>query len=116
MMPAAMRLPGFALLLFAACSTTQTPEPEPFQPEPSTQPSVPISYCPEQRPEVCPLMYRPVCATRDNGVRCVTTPCDSSEQVTYPNGCAACADKRVFSYTPEHCEPTAADQQRTDAE
>jgi len=59
--------------------------------------------CKEPRPEMCTQEYRPVCATRDNGVRCVTTPCDSTETKTYSNGCMACADPAVYFYYPGAC-------------
>lgn len=61
--------------------------------------------CPEQRPQVCTMDYRPVCATRDTGVRCVTAPCPSSELKTFSNACTACADPKVISYTPDECGP-----------
>ena len=59
--------------------------------------------CREPRPEMCTQEYRPVCATRDNGVRCVTTPCDSTENVTYSNGCMACADPSVYYFRAGAC-------------
>lgn len=60
--------------------------------------------CKDPRPEMCTQHYQPVCATRDNGVRCVTTPCDSTETATYSNGCMACADSAVYSYVEGACE------------
>jgi len=60
--------------------------------------------CNEPRPEFCTMDFNPVCATRDNGVRCVTTPCSSAESATYSNGCSACSDKNVFSYVAGECE------------
>jgi len=59
--------------------------------------------CREPRPDMCIQEYRPVCATRDNGVRCVTTPCDSTENVTYSNGCTACADPSVYYFRADAC-------------
>ena len=60
--------------------------------------------CKDPRPEMCTQEYLPVCATRDNGVRCVTTPCESTETVTYSNGCMACSDPAVYFYHPGACE------------
>ena len=60
--------------------------------------------CKDPRPEMCTQEYLPVCATRDNGVRCVTTPCESTETATYSNGCMACADAAVYYYHPGACE------------
>ena len=59
--------------------------------------------CKESRPQMCTRQYSPVCAKRDTGVRCVTTPCPSSELVTKPNACVACSDEKVFSYTVGAC-------------
>lgn len=56
--------------------------------------------CKTPRPEVCTKEYRPVCASKDTGIRCITTPCPSEEKVTYPNACSACADSKVHGYTP----------------
>jgi len=65
----------------------------------------PINFtCKELRPEICTQEYIPVCATRDTGIRCITTPCPSTEKVTYPNACTACADTKVYSYTLEACQ------------
>ena len=59
--------------------------------------------CEAPRPEMCAQLYDPVCAQRDTGVRCVTTPCDSAEPREYPNACEACADPKVLSYKPGPC-------------
>lgn len=48
--------------------------------------------------------YRPRCATRDNGVRCITAPCVSIETATYANACSACADAKVFYHVPGACD------------
>lgn len=60
--------------------------------------------CPETRPQMCTKEYRPVCATRDTGIRCVTTPCNSTEERTYGNACTACAHADVLRYTAGACE------------
>lgn len=72
--------------------------------EPPAAGNEPI-ICPEPRPQICTYDYNPVCATRDTGMRCVTTPCPSTEDVTYSNGCTACSDQSVISYRPGRCEP-----------
>ena len=74
--------------------------------KPQVQNNIPkpeFKPCPDQRSSICTREYLPVCATRDTGVRCVTTPCPSSEQKTYSNGCAACADEKVLGYIPNAC-------------
>lgn len=59
--------------------------------------------CTEPRPQACTMDYRPVCATRDTGIRCVTTPCPSSEQKTFGNACSACSDPKVSQYVNGEC-------------
>ena len=63
-----------------------------------------ITQCTDPRPEMCTREYMPVCATKDTGVRCVTTPCPSTEEVTYPTGCTACSDAAVIGYRQGQCE------------
>ena len=60
--------------------------------------------CSDPRPEACTREYRPVCAARDTGTRCVTQPCDALELKTYPNACTACSDQEVFGYHQGECE------------
>lgn len=62
------------------------------------------TQCKSPRPEMCTREYRPVCATRDTGIRCVTTPCPSTEQITKSNACTACSDEKVFSYSVGECK------------
>lgn len=54
--------------------------------------------CHTPRPEICYEVYRPVCATRDAGMRCLTEPCPAAEQATYANDCKACADPAVLGF------------------
>jgi hypothetical protein len=86
---------GVLILAFAlaACSSPQNRESKTSN----------IIKCPEERAQICTREYRPVCATRDTGVRCVTTPCPSSEQKTYGNACSACADQKVIEYRTDPC-------------
>lgn len=52
-------------------------------------------------PVACTLDYSPVCAQKDNGLRCITTPRPSMDEVTYGN---ACADPDVYGYVPGECQ------------
>lgn len=57
--------------------------------------------CPprDERGEMCPDVYQPVCAERDTGVRCVMAPCaGATEMKNYSNACYACADLDVYGY------------------
>jgi hypothetical protein len=49
------------------------------------------------------MIYAPVCATRDTGVRCIKAPCPSEEKVTKSSGCNACSDDKVISYVDGEC-------------
>ena len=60
--------------------------------------------CVDPRSPICTQDYLPVCGLRDTGIRCVTTPCDSSEWKTYSNACVACSDTSVELYRPGACE------------
>lgn len=63
----------------------------------------------DDRPQACTREYRPVCAEVDNGVRCVTTPCDSTDQKELANGCTACADAKTIGYWPVACAQLGQD-------
>ena len=65
--------------------------------------------CQDPRPEACTQQYDPVCGLRDTGIRCITTPCPSSEWKTYSNSCTACSDPDVSGYWPGECEPVTSD-------
>ena len=91
------------LLLLAACSqapVASEPAPPPAQPKEEAPVMV---MCKDPRPEMCTQHYDPVCATRDTGIRCITTPCPSSEQKTMGNACTACSDPKVSSWTKGEC-------------
>lgn len=60
--------------------------------------------CKNPRPEMCAMNYDPVCATVDEGIRCVTTPCDTTTIKTYGNSCSACSDPMVISYQYGACD------------
>jgi len=62
--------------------------------------------CKDPRPQICTREYRPVCAIKDTGIRCVTTPCQSTTHKTYGNACSACGDPKVISYHSGACEET----------
>ena len=79
-------------LVCFACSTPQARPVNPLTVE-----------CTDPRPQICTMDFTPVCATKDNRVRCVTTPCQSTETKTYSNGCSACANPAVMSYIPGEC-------------
>ena len=84
------------LVLFcSSCATTETP---------THKDASERVRCSDPRPQICTREYMPVCATRDTGVRCVTTPCHSTEEVTYSTGCTACSDPKVSHYRTGKCE------------
>lgn len=71
------------------------------------------TYCTNPRLQICTKEYMPVCATKDTGIRCVTTPCPSTEKQTYSTGCTACSDEKVRYYVPGQCESPKLIQDKT---
>jgi len=63
-----------------------------------------VITCKDPRPQICTREYIPVCATKKTSVVCITTPCPSTEDKTYPTGCTACADPKVIKYKQGKCE------------
>ena len=94
----------FRLIVLTVSLTACASPPSP------TESNVELTNCPEQRPTMCTMDYRPVCATRDTGVRCITTPCPSTELKTYSNACGACADLKVIGYVPDECPTSPTNQ------
>jgi len=94
----------------AATSEALTDEP-PTEVTPTTAGArVAFTQCdPEARPSVCTKEYRPVCGEVDNGVRCITTPCESTERRTFGNACMACADPGTHGYWPNACDNPVQD-------
>lgn len=87
----------FSIAILVAC------QPHPTQPSPNKQVEKPLlltkpTICKEPRSKMCTREYRPVCATKDTGIRCIKNPCPSIRQVTYSNACTACADSSVYGY------------------
>lgn len=76
-----------------------------------------LIQCPENRPEMCIEIYQPVCGLVDTGIRCITTPCPSTDYKTFGNSCTACADPNVTGYIDGEC-PTedAASPEHSPAE
>lgn len=87
------------VVLVASCQSMKTKAPPPVLEKP-----VVLKECTEPRPEICTTEYFPVCASRDTGVRCVTTPCPSTENKTYSTACTACVDPKVHGYVMGACE------------
>lgn len=52
----------------------------------------------QQEAQACTKEYRPVCALVDNNIRCITTPCASTDAATYGNKCEACSAKAYGYY------------------
>lgn len=94
---------GGMLLAFSLCGCSRSDAQEPDMSSSGSTAGKAYTECREPRPEICYEIYAPVCATRDTGVRCVTTPCPSEEKVTFSNDCTACADSRVRGFVDGVC-------------
>ena len=85
-----MILLALAVFALAACSSTETTEktakPLPILPSYSNS-------CPDERPQMCTMDYRPVCGTTESG-----------ELKTYSNACGACSDVTVRGYSDGECK------------
>jgi hypothetical protein len=86
-----------ALTLWTSACSSQPPA------EPESEPASDYTACEDPRPEMCTREFLPVCAERDTGIRCVTTPCDSTEWVTLATACTACSDSKVLGHRPGAC-------------
>ncbi len=96
---------GGALLfigVISACVNLGATE-QPPQSKPMADVGASLVQCNTPRPEICYEVYQPVCAVRDTGVRCITTPCPSTEKMTYPNDCKACSDPTVHGFQRGDC-------------
>jgi hypothetical protein len=60
--------------------------------------------CGDERPRGCTEEYAPVCAFKDNGIRCITAPCASVDAVIKGNACTACSDETVQGHYAGSCE------------
>lgn len=101
MLRLALRIPLLFLLVACSQAPVASGPPPPASDPPAASPA--RAVCAEPRPEMCTARYDPVCATRDTGVRCVTTPCPSTELKTMGNACSACSDDKVISYVKGEC-------------
>ncbi|KGE04472.1 hypothetical protein [Pseudohaliea rubra] len=84
-----MRRAGIAILALAlgGCAAPRDPAPA----------SDPVTACTEPRPQVCTMVYDPVCATLYAGGR-----------ADYASPCNACADDAVAAWERGSCEDADA--------
>jgi hypothetical protein len=94
----------FVLLLLCACSGVNKASSAQIL-EKKIKINGDVIQCNDPRPKICTREFMPVCATKDNGIRCITAPCPSTNKVTYASGCTGCADPAVYSYQLGACKP-----------
>jgi len=97
-----------ALLAIAGCDGAAQDDTIRDSSDSSTDSSLAVQ-CTDPRPQICTREYRPVCGLRDTGIRCITTPCPSTERRTYSNACTACSDPDVLEYSPGECDENVDD-------
>ena len=71
------------ILFISACGPTQQPHTVKMD----------AIKCPELRPEMCTMDYNPVCGYLSDGTF-----------KTYANGCSACSEPKVSTYTQGECK------------
>ena len=77
---------GVAVLALAACGSNEVKE------EAEIAEKEGVEQCSEPRPQMCTMEYRPVCGITKDGA-----------DKTYGNGCGACGDAEVISFTEGEC-------------
>lgn len=97
-----------SVLLTSACEDKTEPSSS-NNAESSTSGGTDFIQCEGDRPTFCTHIYKPVCASIDTGIRCITTPCPSVEFKTYGNACSACADSAVDGFTEGECAENQGD-------
>ena len=107
--PRTARLAGFALLLAGAVTAgAQTIDSDSIAPPADVELPPPADFvvCPERASGAtasCTGQGEAVCAAIDNGVRCITTPCENIDWRTVDNACEACATAGVIGYRDGSC-------------
>ena len=89
-------------VLLTACADAVMPSDQQREPLLLKQ-SLDQITCTEPRSAICTREFKPVCAIRDNLIRCKKAPCPDIEEKSYANACTACADKQVISYRHGNC-------------
>ena len=64
------------------------------------QDAAPVNCDANNRPEVCPFIFEPVCGW--TGIQCLVAPCPEAHR-DFGNGCEACSNQDILWYTPGEC-------------
>ena len=95
---------GLAALLSLALSAATPAQDDGVPADAIVPPPEPFATCDaDDRPAACTQQYDPVCGAVDTGLRCVTTPCDSTRWDTFGNACSACATPGVIGWRAGTC-------------
>jgi hypothetical protein len=78
-----------AIVFLTACQTQQVKPDKTI----SAQENSNLTNCPEPRPQICTMIYDPVCATLTDG-----------QTETKASDCSACGDSEVVGYVHGACE------------
>ncbi len=86
-----LRALTLACSLLALCACEGTAPQENIEAETPT--ALEAQACSEPRPQICTMIYEPVCANREDG-----------SKTTEASDCSACSDEKVVSYVPGECK------------
>jgi len=86
-------IPWLILLLLSACQSAPEKQADALEKQTDvSEKRSDLSYCSEPRPQICTMIYRPVCGF------------DKADQSkTYASDCTACSDSEVVAYRKGEC-------------
>jgi len=86
-------IPWLMLLLLSACQSAPEKQVDVLEKQTElAEKRSDLSYCSEPRPQICTMIYRPVCGFDKAG-----------QSKTYASDCTACSDAEVVAYQKGEC-------------
>ncbi|WP_111640842.1 hypothetical protein [Marinimicrobium alkaliphilum] len=95
-------LPVIALL--GACqSPGNEPDTEAWVAHLETRTENGFTRCESPRPEMCTMIYQPVCGLVEDDKACLEPPCSPFQYRTLGNSCSACGLDEVVGHVDDEC-------------